>query len=84
MHVIHYIDDIIQLLDSIQNKCSVIVITETWLQENNKEIYNTINFNSCHITRINTQHNYKYNIVGGVSIFIKNDLIYNKIDTYVQ
>ena len=30
---------------------------------------------------INTQHNYKYNIVGEVSIFIKNDLIYNKIDT---
>ena len=29
MHVIHNIDDIIQLLDSIQNKCSVIVITET-------------------------------------------------------
>ena len=27
--LIHNIDDIIQLLDSIQNKCIVIVITET-------------------------------------------------------
>ena len=31
--------------------------------------------------RINTQNNNKYNIGLGVSIFIKNDLIYNKIDT---
>ena len=56
-------------------------MTETWLQVNDKELYNINNYNYCHITRINTQNNNKYNIGGGVSIFIKNDLIYNKIDT---
>ena len=47
----HNFDDIIMLLDSIEIKFNIIVISETWLQEYNKDLYKIENYNACHITR---------------------------------
>ena len=69
---IHNIDDVILLLDSIETKFSIIVITETWLQNHNADIYTINNYNAIHTTRSNTKG-------GGVSIYIKDNLHFNKI-----
>ena len=37
------------LLDSIEIKFNIIVISETWLQEYNKDLYQIENYNACHI-----------------------------------
>ena len=70
---IHNIDDVILLLDSIETKFSIIVITETWLQNHKADIYTINNYNAIHTTRINTKG-------GGVSIYIKDNLHFNKIE----
>ena len=70
---IHNIDDVILLLDSIETKFSFIVITETWLQNHNADIYTINNYNAIHTTRINTKG-------GGISIYIKDNLNFNKIE----
>ena len=57
------------------------MISETWLQEYNKDLYQIENFNACHITRNNFINNtYNNNAGGGVSILIHNHLNYNTID----
>ena len=68
------------LLDSIEIKFNIIVISETWLQEYNKDLYQIENYNACHITRNNFINNTYNNNAGGVSIFIQNHLNYNTID----
>ena len=78
---VHNFDDIIMLLDSIEIKFNIIVISETWLQEYNKYLYQIENYNACHITRNNFINNtYNNNAGGGVSIFIQNHLNYNIMD----
>ena len=78
---VHNFDDIIMLLDSIEIKFNIIVISETWLQEYNKDLYQIENYNACHITRNNFINNtYNNNAGGGVSIFIQNHLNYNIMD----
>ena len=78
---VHNFDEIIMLLDSIEIKFNIIVISETWLQEYNKDLYQIENYNACHITRNNFINNtYNNNAGGGVSIFIQNHLNYNTID----
>ena len=46
---VHNFDDIIMLLDSIEIKLNIIVISETWLQEYNKDLYQIESYNACHI-----------------------------------
>ena len=78
---VHNFDEIIMLLDSIEIKFNIIVISETWLQEYNKDLYQIENYNACHITRNNSIKNtYNNNTGGGVSIFIQHHLNYNTID----
>ena len=69
------------LLDSIEIKFNIIMMSETWLQEYNKDLYQIENYNACHITHNNFINNiYNNNAGGGVSIFIQNHLNYNTID----
>ena len=77
---VHNFDDIIMLLDSIEIKFNKIVISETWLREYNKDLYQIENYNACHITRNFINNTYNNNTDGGVSIFIQNHLKYNTID----
>lgn len=51
---------------NFSNKIDVILITETWLQYNEKQYYNLINYQSFHSTRLNGTG-------GGVSIFVHNN-----------
>ena len=77
--VIKHFDDIIFLLDECKFKFNVIVITETWFQEINKDIYTIDKYNSIHVVRNNNGIT-NNNVGGGVSIFIQDDLIYNTLD----
>ena len=78
---VHNFDEIIMLLDSIEIKFNIIVISETWLQEYNKDLYQIEKYNAYHIARNNFIDNtYNNNAGGGVSIFIQNHLNYKTID----
>ena len=67
--VIKHVDDIIFLLDEFTFKFNVIVITETWFREINKDIYTIYKYNSIHVVRNNNGIT-NNNVGGGVSIFI--------------
>ena len=77
--VIKHVDDIIFLLDECKFKFNIIVITETWFQEINKDIYTIDKYNSIHVVRNNNGIT-NNNVGGGVYIFIQDDLIYNTLD----
>ena len=70
-------DDVIHLIDSINNKFDIIVATETWLNKFNKDLYNIKNYNAIHVTR---EQKHNYNIGGGVTIFLKDHILYDTID----
>ena len=63
------------LLDSRKIKFNIILISQTFLQEYNKDLYNIENDNVFNITRNNFINNkYDNNEGGGNSIFIQNHL----------
>ena len=53
--VIHNIDDVILLLDSIETKFSIIDNTETWPQNHNADIFTINNYKTIHTTRMITK-----------------------------
>ena len=59
-------DNFIGLLNTILHKPDVIVLTETWLSDDNKSLYNIDRYTSYHTTR-NTRG-------GGVSIYCSNTI----------
>ena len=63
-------DDIILLLDSRTFKFNIIVITETWLHDFNKDLYNIDTYNCTHVIRKNKSIK-NLNIGGGVSIYTR-------------
>ena len=66
-------DKIMNMLDTIGFKFSIIIITETWLNTNNINLFNINEYNSKHTIRKNGRG-------GGVSIHILDNLKYDIID----
>jgi hypothetical protein len=58
-------NDLQNFIDSTHHRIHVIVVSETWLKENDKPYFNFLNYNAFHSVRNNK-------IGGGVSIFIHN------------
>ena len=67
-------NSITNYLYSLHHKFDIIVISETWLNEYNKDLYFILDYNNIHITR-----NHKRG--GGTSIFVKKSFKYITIDT---
>jgi hypothetical protein len=59
---------LVLLLDSIDNKFNLIILTETWLKSHNADLFKIEGYDHEHITRSTTG--------GGVSIYIKENLNY--------
>lgn len=66
------LDDILLLLSSFNKTIHVLMLVETWLVESEKTITNIPGYNSIHSVR-------KDKIGGGVSIFVKDNLIFNSV-----
>ena len=67
-------DEFLGYLHNVDNKFDVIVLTETWGKEETLVLFNIPGYNSY--------HNYRRNrLSGGVSIFIKNTLHSEEIDS---
>ena len=69
------IDQFLLLLDALATKPTILILTETWLVENNYLDANIPGYNAFHTIR-------KTRRSGGVSIFVRNSLNASKIDQY--
>ena len=67
--LVNNFDDIILILDYCTFKFNIIVITEIWLHDFNKDLYNIDKYNCTHVIRKNKSIK-NLNIGGGVSIYI--------------
>ena len=72
--LINNFNSITNYLYSLHHKFDIIVISETWLNEYNKDLYFILDYNNIHITR-----NHKRG--GGTSILVKKSFKYITIDT---
>ena len=63
------LDKLIYYLEGIQHTFNIIAISETWLQEHNKTLYNIRGYNHEYVIRTNR-------VGGGVSLFIHSSLNY--------
>ena len=61
------------LLDNLEFAYDVIVLTETWIHEDNGNIFSLDDYNICHKNRINKKG-------GGVELYINNRIQYQIID----
>ena len=71
--IIYNHDKIMNMLDTIGVKFSIIIITETWLNTNNINLFNIHEYNYIHTIRKNGRG-------GGVSIHILDNIKYDIID----
>ena len=58
-------DEIKTLIKTLHNKIDVLCITETWLNDDDKELFQIDGYRSYHLVRTSREH-------GGVSIFVSN------------
>ena len=72
--LIQNVNSITNYLYSLHHKFDIIVKSETWLNEYNKDRYFILDYNNIHTTR-----NHKHG--GGTSIFINKSIKYITIDT---
>ena len=62
-------------LIEINNNFDIVALTETWLNENNKDDYVLDGYEVCHIVRKNRKG-------GGVAVYIKNGINYKVIEEF--
>ena len=66
-------DNIVAFLNTLNSAPDVLAITETWLNKNNKHLYQLIGYHSFHLVRSNRVH-------GGVTVFISNKLLSEQLN----
>lgn len=67
-------NNISDYLQCIKFKFDIIIISETWLNKFNENLYNINNYNVAHTTRTNKRG-------GGVSIYVNSKFKFNKINS---
>ena len=68
----HY-NNIIHFIDYIHKKFSIIIITETWLNDSNNKLYNLSDYNLTGINRSSCRG-------GGVLLYVSNYIDFENID----
>lgn len=66
------LDEILLFLASFNKTIHILILVETWLHESEKSITNLPSYNSIHSVRTDK-------LGGGVSIFVKDNLIFNSV-----
>lgn len=66
------INDLETLIDDLNEKPHIIIITESWLKEDEVKFYNLNNYQTVSNCRINSRG-------GGILIFIRNDINFNVV-----
>jgi hypothetical protein len=69
------LSEIDSFLEDLKCKIHVIVVSETWVKENEKTLFNIPNYSSIYSCR-------KNRIGGGVGIFIHKDINYKILENY--
>lgn len=71
------LEDIEEIIDTIQNQVHILVITETWLTKSEEDFFNILGYKSTFISRENRKG-------GGIGIFIQNHIQYNIKKTWTD